>query len=210
MRSLFNREKWKHLFYTVSHPMDGCYWIRHQDKGSIAIALLMVILFSISFSVNRAYSGLIVNNINPKSTDSLRELASVLILFGILCVSNWSITCLLNGEGRMKDIVIVVGYSFLPMAVSFFLGTLMSQFITQSEAGFYSILIGIGVAYGVIMMVIGIMQVHNYTMGKTLITLFLTILAVLIIIFLSLLLVDLITKVVNFINTVITEISLRT
>lgn len=210
MKSLFNREKWEHLFYTVSHPVDGSYWIRHQEKGSVAIAWLMVVLFSISFSINRAYAGMIVNNINPQSTDSLRELVSVLLLFGILCVSNWSITCLMDGEGRMKDIVTVVGYSFFPIAVAFFLGTVLSQFVTQSEAGFYAILLGLGIVYGVFMMIAGIMQVHNYTMGKTLITLILTVIAVLIIIFLSLLLVDLITKVVKFINTLITEITLRT
>mgnify|MGYP004724194345 len=29
--------------------MDGFYWIRHKEYGSVPIAVLMVILFSISF-----------------------------------------------------------------------------------------------------------------------------------------------------------------
>ena len=40
--------KWQHFFYTVSHPADGYYWIRHRDRGSIWIAVLMVFLFSCS------------------------------------------------------------------------------------------------------------------------------------------------------------------
>ena len=38
MKSLFSKEKWQQLFYTVSHPSDGFYWIRHGEKGSVAIA----------------------------------------------------------------------------------------------------------------------------------------------------------------------------
>ena len=25
--------KWQHFFYTVSHPADGYYWIRHLQNG---------------------------------------------------------------------------------------------------------------------------------------------------------------------------------
>lgn len=32
MKSLFSKEKWQQLFYTVSHPSDGFYWIRHGEK----------------------------------------------------------------------------------------------------------------------------------------------------------------------------------
>ena len=60
-----------------------------------------------------------------------------------------------------------------------------------------------------IMMIIGIMQVHNFTVGKTLGTLILTFLAMLIIVFLMLLLSNLLGKVYNFIRSVYTEIIFR-
>ena len=47
MKEMFGKEKWKHLFYTVTHPSDGYYWIRHKDKGSIGIAVLLVLIFGI-------------------------------------------------------------------------------------------------------------------------------------------------------------------
>ena len=28
----FSIQKLKYVFYTVSHPVDGYYWIRHADK----------------------------------------------------------------------------------------------------------------------------------------------------------------------------------
>lgn len=209
MKKYFSKEKWKYLFYTLNHPMDGFYWIRHRDFGSVPIAILLVICFSLSFSLNRISANFVVNDVEPVTVDSLEELSGVLLLYGLLCVANWSITCLMNGEGRMKDIAIAVGYGFAPMIPAFLIATAMSHVITEEEAAFYSMIIMLGVAYGVILMLIGIMQVHNYTLGKTLQTLFLTFVAMLIIIFVCLLLADLIGQVVNFIRSLYIEIVFR-
>lgn len=210
MGKYFSKEKWKYMFYTITHPMDGYYWIRHQDRGSVPIAILMVILFSISFSTNRLLASFVVNDIDPRGVDSFYELMGVLAAYLLLCVSNWSITCLMNGEGRMKDIAIAVGYGTVPITVMMFLGTLVSQVVADDEQAFYGIIIGLGIAYGLIVVLVGIMQVHNYTLGKTLVTLFLTLVAMFIIIFLLLLLSNLLGMVVNFFRSIYTELIFRT
>ena len=210
MGKYFSKEKWKYMFYTITHPMDGYYWIRHQDRGSVPIAILMVILFSISFSVNRLMASFVVNDVDPRVVDSFFELMGVLAAYLLLCVSNWSITCLMNGEGRMKDIAIAVGYGTVPITIMMFLGPLVSQFVADDEQAFYVMILGVGIAYGLIMILVGIMQVHNYTLGKTLVTLFLTLVALFIIIFLLLLLSNLLGMVVNFVRSVYTEIIFRT
>lgn len=203
------KEKWSYLGYTLSHPMDGFYWIRHADKGSVPLAILMVIVFSICFSANRLLASFVVNDLDPRSVDSLYELIGILAFYLLICVSNWSVTCLMNGEGRMKDISIAIGYSTVPISVVLAAGTLLSQVVADDEQSFYTILLVIGIAYGLIMMLIGIMQVHNYTLGKTLITLFLTFIAMLIIIFVVLLLANMLSMVVVFFKSVYTEIIFR-
>lgn len=210
MRKYFSKEKWQYMLYTISHPMDGYYWIRHAERGSVPLAILMVILFSCCFTANRLLASFVVNDLDPRTVDSLYELLGVLAFYLLLCVSNWSITCLLNGEGRMKDIAVAVGYGTVPVSFVLVLATIVSQFIADDEQAFYSLILVIGIAYGVIMILIGIMQVHNYTLGKTLLTLFLTVLAMLIIIFLLLLLSNLLGMVVNFFKSVYTELIFRT
>lgn len=209
MKKAFSKEKWKHLLYTLSHPMDGYYWIRHKDKGSVPIAILLVILFSFSFTANRLLAGFVVNDLDPRSVDSFYELLGVLVFYLLLCVSNWAITCLMNGEGRLKDIAIAIGYGTLPITIAINISTIISQAIADDEQAFYGIILGVGIAYGVIMILIGIMQVHNYTLGKTLATLILTILALLIITFLILLLTNLVGLVFNFLRSAYTEIIYR-
>ena len=97
----------------------------------------------------------------------------------------------------------------LPVIVATTAATLISQVVAENEEAFYTILIGIGTAYTVIMMLIGIMQIHNYTLGKTLITLFLTVIAVLIIIFLALLVINFITQVYSFLRSIYIELIFR-
>lgn len=209
MKKYFSKEKWQYLLYTMNHPVEGFYWIRHQDRGSVPIAILLVIGFSLCFSLNRISANFIVNDVEPTTVDSLEELSGVLLLYALLCVANWSVTCLMNGEGRMKDVAIAIGYACAPLIPVFLAATLLSHVITQEEAAFYTLLIGCGIAYALMLMLIGIMQVHNYTLGRTLVTLFLTFLAILIIIFVGLLLTDLIGQVVNFFRSVYIELIFR-
>ena len=109
----------------------------------------------------------------------------------------------------MKDIAIAIGYSTLPISTVLLAGTVISQVVADDEQAFYTILLVIGIAYGLILMLIGIMQVHNYTLGKTLITLFLTFVAMLIIIFVVLLLTNMLGMVWVFFRSIYTEIIFR-
>lgn len=209
MKKYFSKEHWKYLLHTMNHPMDGYYWIRHRDHGSVPLAILVVILFSLCFSLNRIGASFVVNDVEPATVDSLEELSGVLLLYVLLCVANWSVTCLMEGEGRMRDIFIAIGYAFFPLIPAFLLATGFSYLIVEDEAAFYSLILGIGIAYAVILLMMGIMQIHNYTLGKTLKTLLLTFIAVLIIIFVGLLLADLIGQVINFVKSVYTELVFR-
>jgi hypothetical protein len=209
MKQLFSKEKWSHLFYTVTHPSDGYYWIRHREKGSVAIAVLLVLFFGLCFSLNRLMASFVVSDVNVRSVNLLPELLGVVMVYLLLCVGNWSITCLMDGEGRFKDIMIAIGYALVPMILTYILSTIVSQFLADGEQAFYTIIMGIGMAYTLIMALTGIMQVHNYTLGKTLLTLLLTLVAVFIIIFLAMLLTNFIGQVMAFFSSIYTELIFR-
>ena len=209
MKGLFSKEKWKYAFYTVSHPMDAYYEIRHRDRGCVPIAIVLVILFSFSFSINRMAAGFVVNDVNPLSVNALTELGAVLLLYLLFCVANWSITCLLEGEGRLKDIAIATGYGMTPIIVCFNIATIASWFVAADEEAFYWVILAVGIAYGLMMILMGIMQVHNYTLGKTLLTILLTFMSMFIIIFILLLFFDLLTQVYSFFYSIYQELIYR-
>lgn len=209
MSKYFSKAKVKYMFYTLTHPMDGFYEIRHRERGSVPLAIVSVMLFSLVFSMNKMVASFIVNDTDPRTVDSLDNLGGVLLLYLLFCVGNWSITCLLNGEGRLKDIATALGYSLVPMTLCYLLATFVSQFVAQNEEGFYTIIITVGTAWTVLLAMSGIMIVHNYSLAKTMLTLVLTIIAMLIIVFIVMMLSDLVNQVYGFIYSVYTEILFR-
>ncbi|MDO4316590.1 MAG: Yip1 family protein [Lachnospiraceae bacterium] len=209
MKKYFSKDKWKFSFYCLTHPADGFYEIRHRNRGSVPIALIYVVLYALCYSWNRLGASFIVNDTNPRNVDAVSELFGVLLLFLLICVGNWSITCLMSGEGRLKDIAIIVGYSLLPMILTLIPATIISKIVAQNEEAFYYIIVYLGTAYSLLLMLIGIMTIHNYTLLKTLITVVLTVVAMLIIIFCAMMIFSLVSQVVGFFQSIYTELLFR-
>jgi len=209
VNQFFSRDKFYYLRRVLSHPADAFYEIRHRERGSVPLALVCVVLFSSCFTLNRIFASFIVNNTDPRAVNSLAELSSVFMLFALFCVGNWSVTCLMNGEGRFKDIVTVAGYSLLPLLCLYIPATLLSRVIAAGEEAFYFFVLGFGVAWSAVLILMGVMTVHNYTLTKTLATLLLTFIAMLILIFVMLLVYDLINQVYIFFYSIYTELVFR-
>ena len=209
IKAFFKNEKVRYPFHVLSHPMDGYYEIRHRNMGSVLMAFFLVFCVSLLFSMNRIHASFVVNDVDARTVNSLTELAAVMMLYLLFCVGNWSITCLMGGEGRFKDILIAVGYATLPLIIAYIPAILVSQVLAANEEAFYTIIIGIGVAYALIMGLMGIMTVHNFTLGKTFIAIFLTFVAMLVIIFVVVMISDLVNQVYNFFYSIYLELLYR-
>jgi len=208
-KKYFSREHFGYMFGVLSRPVDSFYEIRYRDKGSVPLAVICVFLLSALFTINRIFAGFIVNEINPRTINGITEMGAFFLILGLFCIGNWSVTCLMEGEGRMRDIVTVAGYAMLPAALAMIPATLLSRFVAADEAAFYHIVIGIGIAWTVILLLVGVMTVHNYTLLKTLITLVLTFITVLILIFICLLILDLVNQIYGFLYSIYTELVFR-
>ena len=193
------KEKVNHLFYTLTHPLDGFYEIRHRDKGSIPLALVILLIVSIAFCIDKRYASFTVNLTDVRNVKSLLYIGSMILLFFLFCIGNWAVTCLTNGEGRMKDIIIATGYGLLPIPLLFIPGTIISHFLAGDEKVFYTLFITIGIVWALIMVICGNMTVHNYTVTQEILTLILTIAAMIIMLFIMLLFYSIFGQLVEFI-----------
>ncbi|MCL2029963.1 MAG: YIP1 family protein [Oscillospiraceae bacterium] len=209
MGKYFTRERVGYMFGVLTRPLHSFYEIRHRDQGSVPLAALCVFLLSAAFTLNRIFAGFIVNDVNPRTVDGLEEMGAIFLILGLFCVGNWSVTCLMDGEGRLRDIVTVTGYAMLPAALLLGPATLLSLVIAEGETAFYAIVMGAGIAWTVILLLTGVMTVHNYTLLKTLVTLGLTFVAMLILVFIGLLILDLINQAYVFLYSIYTELIFR-
>ncbi|MFC4810954.1 Yip1 family protein [Paenibacillus sp. GCM10023250] len=202
-------EQIRYSFYVLLHPFDGFWDIKYDNKGKVRLALAILVLLTVSTILQRQWSGFVVNFNNPSELNSVNELKYIVLPFLLWCVSNWSLTTLMDGEGKFREIVMVTGYALLPLAMTHFLSTILSNLITLQEAAFYYFLESFAFFWFVWLLFIGTMTVHQYTVLKTIVTMALTLLVMGIIMFLGLLFFSLIQQVLGFVLTVYNELSLR-
>lgn len=195
--------------YIMAHPFDGFYAMKYQKEGTLKIAFLNLALVLFSYAINDQYAMFVVNPQNPlelNSFDGAVMLTGALVLF---CVSNWSVTSLTDGEGRLKDIFMAVCYAMTPLVLTIIPATLLSHFLSAEETGFYVMILAIGIVYFVFLVFAGLVTVHNYSASKALATVFLTFVALLIIVFLIMLLLSLWQQLWIFGYSIYTELMFR-
>jgi hypothetical protein len=113
---------------------------------------------------------------------------------------------LLGGKGRFKEIAIVTCYSLLPLIIEGIINIVLTNVLLPSEASFLNILSVIAMLYFIMLMIIGLLKIHDFNMGRLLGTSVLSIAGVAAIIFLAIAVVILIQQFGGFIATVATEI----
>lgn len=196
--------------YVLFHPVDGFYNMKYEKQGHTSIIFVNLFLFWISYSFQKQYSGFMVNPNSPDSYNTFADLGYILALFALWCLGNWSVTTLMNGEGKMRDIAMSTSLSLTPMILVFIPAALLSNLLVENEGTFYHIVMGISIVWFVMLMFCGIMTIHNYSVGRTFATLFLTFVSICIILFLAIMLASLIQQVVVFLKSVYTEFLYRT
>jgi len=199
----------KNPFYTMMHPFNGFWEMKFEKKGRVKVAIGILLLFVLVTIIKRQFSGFVVNFNNLADLNSINELKFIILPFLLWCIANWSLTTLMDGEGKFKEIVMATGYALLPFVIIYVPQTLYSRIITVDESPFYYLLDAIALIWFVWLLFIGTMTVHQYTAGKTVVTILLTLVVIGIILFLGVLFFSMIQQIINFATSIYQELSFR-
>lgn len=195
--------------YIITNPVDGFYAMKYEKQGTIKVALLNLVLLGIAYAINTQYTSIIVSQRHPNMMNTWFDFQILIIMLILFSVSNWSVTCLTNGEGRFKDIVMAICYAMTPLILTIIPATIISNFLSEQETGFYNMILAVGVGYFVFLVFLGLLTVHNYTVVQALLMVFFTFIALLVIVFLIALLFTLWTQLMSFVFSVHREIVFR-
>ena len=199
----------RYTFHVLTHPFDGFWDLKREKRGSLAAALIWLAAAVITYVFTKRYTGFIFNTNNTQYINVISESISVVAIFFLWVVANWSLTTLMDGNGTFKDIVIFSGYALAPYTLLNLAGILLSQFVTLEEGAIYYILIGIGWGWSLLLLVLGTLVTHDYTVAKTLGTIIMVIVAMMLIVFLALMVFSVVQQIITLVLSMYREITFR-
>lgn len=193
------------------HPFKGFWDLKYERsrKTNLIVSFTILILMVITNVLQSQYNGFVVNLSDPDDMNSIMEIVYVVLPVLFWCVANWSLTTLMDGEGRFEEIFVSTCYALTPIVIVNLPWVLLSNVISLQEASFYYFSGNFATLWFVFLLFIGNMTVHQFTPGKTVWTILLSIVTMAFMAFLCLLFFSLIQQIANFVYTISQEISLR-
>lgn len=195
------------MLTTIIHPSNNFTDIKEKKLGSIPLCLILIVIYYAVTVLKTIAGGFLFSKYDPTSFNSILVLVRSVGLVVLWIVANWLVCTLLGGKGKLKEIMIVTCYSLLPLILEGIIYIVLSNVLLPVEASFLGILTTIATIYFGLMLVIGMLKIHDFSMGKFIWTTLLTIVGMAIIIFLLIMLIILVQQFGAFIVTLVTEIS---
>ena len=194
------------LFGTMIHPANTFTEVKEKGQGSVVIGAVMLLLFYLSEILNAVNGGFLFSSYDPESFNSIWILARTLGLAVLWIVSDWMVCTIMGGKGRLREIAVVTCYSLLPIIIEKFISLILTNVLLPSETGFLAILDTAAVIYFVLLMICGLLKIHDFSFARMVSTSLLSILGVGIIFFLLIMIAMLFQQTYGFIATVISEL----
>ncbi|UQZ37593.1 YIP1 family protein [Paenibacillus sp. PK3_47] len=195
----------------MAHPFNG-FWDLKYDRSrrtNLVISFIILGLMVLTNVLSTQYSGFLVSMYNPNYMNSLLEVLYVLIPVLFWTVANWSITTLMDGEGKFVEIFTSTCFAMLPLVIINLPWIWLSNYISLQEASFYYFSGSLATIWFLFLLFVGNMTVQQFTPGKTIVTILLTVAAMAFMAFLCLLFFSLVQQIINFFMTIYQELVLR-
>lgn len=184
--------------YTMFHPFDGFWDLKHEKRGSLAAANILVVMFVIVYALRVQFSGYIFTGVPASEVNTLYEIVKMVLPLGLWVVSNWCFTSLMDGEGTMKDIYIATAYALRPYIVTGIPMLLLSHCLSEDEAFIYTTLNSIVMIWMLAIIFFAMLVTHDYSLSRAIIVTILTLVGMCLMLFIALTFTNIIQKIYDF------------
>ncbi|MDD2647788.1 MAG: YIP1 family protein [Eubacteriales bacterium] len=196
-------------FYCLLHPFDGYWDLTHEKRGSMAAANTIMFFVLLTRILTLEFTNFQFMSVNWEYVNVFQECLSLLLPLIVFVTANWCWTTLFDGKGTFKDIYVGMCYSILPYPLIQLPLILLSNVITTEEGAFYYVFAALSLIWAVYLIVIAMMEIHDYSVGKTFLFTIMSLFGMLIIIFLLLLFLSLISDAISYFVSLYREIVFR-
>ncbi len=196
-------------FHVIFHPFDGFWDLKHEKRGSVKSAFVILLATIVAFFYRSIGTGYIHNTSTSSYMNILANISAVVVPLALWIISNWCLTTLFDGEGSMKDIFVASCYSLTPLPIIMIPTVLLSNVLLETEAEILGLFYGVALAWTGLLLFFAMMVTHDYSLGKNILTCLATIVGMAFIMFIAILFSTLMGKIVGFISDIAIELNYR-
>lgn len=199
----------RYSLYFMRHPMDGCYGVKKEGKNSWWCANILLGTFILISILEKYCSGFLVKTVREGRYDLITDIGKVLVIFIGLTACNYLVVTIHEGEGFFKDLYCAYAYCLTPYIVIKPFVILLSNVLTYNEVFLISFANIIVWTWVVILILLTLKEINNFTVGETAKALAITTFTVLILTLLVCIIYVLFSQVIDFVITVVREVVYR-
>ncbi len=199
----------KYALYVITHPFDGFWDLTHEKRGSLAAANTILFLTLLARVMKLQFTSFVFLKVYWEGINIFLYIASVLFPLALWCVGNWGLTTLFDGKGTLRQIYMATCYGLTPYPLIQFPLIAFSNVVTIDEAEFYGVLSVISLLWAALLILAAMIQIHEYTVKKTLLFTVATGFSMLVMIFILLLFFSMISQGIAYFISVGRELLFR-
>lgn len=196
-------------FYIIFHPFDGYWDLKHERRGSLKAANIILLLAAVTIVLQKVMTAFLFNADYFEPINILSTAIGILGPVFLFITANWCFTSLMDGSGSFKDIYVVTSYSLLPVILLRLPLIPVSYILTLDEGVYLTAFNSFSIIWSVFLIFCGILVVHEFTFGKNIGICLFSIVGMAIIIFIILLVLTTFQYIGSFINSIFLELALR-
>lgn len=199
----------KFAFHVLFHPADAYWDMKREKRGSLPFCLLLLLLQFVTMVIEEYCVGFIFDASVGQTADILFLFATAIAPIFLFALANLAITTFLEGEGNFKDIFMMACYSLTPAILIRVVNTVLTNVMSLDEKTYITMLSTLSLVWVLLLLFVGIMEVHNYSMSRTVASAVLTIVSMVIILFLLLMFLDMVSRIFGFGYSIFQEMQTR-
>ncbi len=195
--------------YFMKHPIDGSYGIAREGRASWAAPSILLAAFTLEFIIDKYLCGFLQKTVQEGRYEIFSDVGTIFLVVLALTTCNYLVCTINEGEGTVKKIYTYFCYSLMPYILLLPFEFLLTHILTDNEQFLITLLHLVMIGWVIVLVVLAIKEVNNYTAGETCKIICLTIFTILILALLIFIVYVLWAQVFEFISAVFGEVVYR-
>ena len=156
-----------YTWHFMRHPTDGAYGIAAEGRANWIVSTLILAIFMIEFVISKYTCGFLMKDVMEGRYEIFSDIGMILVVMIAVTACTYLVCTINEGEGTVKKIYTFFCYSLLPYILFMPIIYILSHILTSNEIFLTNMLYILTFGWIVVIAVIGLKEVNNFSMAQT-------------------------------------------